>query len=585
MAARWQKKDGGNDEVSYWQTISDVLSGLLLVVLLISILLALYMVRSPKDDKHYEYEKDASGYEADGTGYAGRGRGYVGGGGAGSGGTISGTPTPLHHATPTVTASWLPTVTPTVTPAPQAGGGGGGGGGGSGGKGRGDNEGRYRYADEGWGDYEGTEKAAVYVRVMDAETGKLIAEEGIRFTLTGRNGKQESLYAYYPVRVAFNEFDTTENGTFYFPEKLELGNHVLKEATEPEGYDASEDIPFEITQSHEWNDPVTVTVSLYPSRNVIRFVQKDAQTGAQVTDGSYLIRAAEEIMTADGTVRLRTGETACMPVCGEDGVWTSEELYLGKYEIVQAAPPEYHAALKEPVSVTVSRKQKDVEEKPLTLKCERTRLRVLLKDENESDIALPGAVFTLTGGGETLEAVTDANGSLIFDMLKRNTEYTLDETAVPVHYRATGESESIRVDGNGTIEGSAEAKLLLTNRTLRASVLIRDTLTGIPVPDLFVTLCDENGTRVAGWATAGNAHRVDGLDEGIYTLIISDREKRFDMRVQDSADIQIFEYRVFSDSGLTVVIILIALILAAGLFFALRMLLRRRNRRETNGDD
>ena len=47
----------------------------------------------------------------------------------------------------------------------------------------------------------------------------------------------------------------------------------------------------------------------------------------------FEIRAAEDVVTPDGTVRYTQGETVDTITTGADGIAKSKELYLGKYEV------------------------------------------------------------------------------------------------------------------------------------------------------------------------------------------------------------------------------------------------------------
>ena len=70
---------------------------------------------------------------------------------------------------------------------------------------------------------EGEEaKAAVFITVVDEETGNAIKEEGITFELykdIKRRGGLKKLSTYYPEKIEYSNYETTENGTFFLPEK------------------------------------------------------------------------------------------------------------------------------------------------------------------------------------------------------------------------------------------------------------------------------------------------------------------------------------------------------------------------------
>ena len=54
---------------------------------------------------------------------------------------------------------------------------------------------------------------------------------------------------------------------------------------------------------------------------------------------TYEIRAAEDIITPDGTVRNHKGDLVDTVTTGNDGFAKSKALYLGKYEIKEIHAP------------------------------------------------------------------------------------------------------------------------------------------------------------------------------------------------------------------------------------------------------
>ena len=201
------------EDLNMWQPTSDLMSALMYILMLIVLLLGLYLLQIPEETEldpdfgdHYEGE----GWHEDG----------------------GLTPTPFVSPTPTHPWDWddddgggggwyndggwpSPTATVTLTPTPTViptwrpmdGHGGGGGGGNGGGDGPGDEP------DNGF-------KSAVYVKLVDAETGLTVKIPDVQFELYALDGALQILSTYYPERISFRSFLTTETGTFYLPEKL-----------------------------------------------------------------------------------------------------------------------------------------------------------------------------------------------------------------------------------------------------------------------------------------------------------------------------------------------------------------------------
>ena len=550
---KWLSKKKEKDEASYWQTIADILSALFLLILLISLLLILYILRIPEttepdpDPGNYHYETDSlpgdHEYDSAGNHYSAGGYGYRYERGI----------------------EW-------------SGSGNGGGGGGNGHDGEGD----YRYEEPGWGDYDGTEKAAVYVRVLDAETGKVIREKDIDFTLFYPGGKQELLTVYYPQKITYKDYATTEQGTFYLPDKVRLGEHRLKELTEPYGYDAADDVTFLIEESHEWDEPYILDVPLYPSRNVIRVLQTDTGTGDPLVGGLYRITAAEDIITADGTLRYHAGDELSRITCDENGLAVSQELYLGEYTVTQILPPEYYAASSEPVTAVVGKKQEGKLPEPCLFECSRTMFSLVVADELYESERIAGAQFSFRKDGEPLKQTltTDRNGMICLTELTPETTYTLRQESTAGDYTNPGTEISFTVDEQGLIGGDAEHSIQITNRMLRTSVLIRDAVLRKPISDKGVSLFNMNGDCIAQWTSSGNPHELNGLEPGDYRITMAGAAKEMMITVTDQAEIQTFEFNIITNGSLIGLSIAGAVLIGAGVFTVIHVT-RKRGKKQT----
>lgn len=79
----------------------------------------------------------------------------------------------------------------------------------------------------------------------------------------------------------------------------------------------------------------------------IRIVKTDCQTKEKLNGAVFEIRAAEDIVTPDGTLHLEKGDLADTIVTGQgedlgengDGMAYSKELFLGKYVLKEKQQP------------------------------------------------------------------------------------------------------------------------------------------------------------------------------------------------------------------------------------------------------
>lgn len=543
------RKKVREEEPNYWQSVSDVMVALLLIVLLIMMLFILYMTRVPDPDL---VEEPHTSDDDDGWGEGGRDW------------------EDLYHG-----LYW-----------DDHGGwndhtGRGDGSGDGRGDGAGDEPGQYEYELPGVGDFEGDQKAAVFVTVRDGETGLNIRETGINFELFSNRRGKTALYDYYPQKLKNESYNTTPAGNFYLPEKIGLGSWWLRQISVPYGYDLSDDVHFLVEESHDWNDPYAVTVDLFPCRNVIRLSTVDAASGMGVSGAEYDIYAAADIITADGTLRYSLGQVVDHVICDQDGRGQSIELYLGQYEVRETRPPQFYAVNELPLTVFVDRKTAAKNEPVYEIRQERTCFVLSVWDELYADRAIPNASFMLAGeeGEELLEVKTDPRGVLELKELKKDTAYTLTQLTSEPDYQLPENSIRFRVGADGRIDGSARKEMRTVNRMIRVSIGVRDALLGSEVSDLSLALYDEKGELMHLWSSSALSEELHGLRPGKYTLKANGNDTAF--TVEDTAKVQYILHSVWSMTGILLVSGA-ALLLAAGTAMTVNKLRKRGKKGKRN---
>ena len=548
-------------ELNYWQPASDMFSALMLILMLVILLLCLYLVHIPDTSEIDPWYGDGDGGATPFPTPAMTMRGDDGDGGGWS-------PVPTFDIEPSPTPT--PTPTPTVTPTPDLPGSGGGTGGGDGG-GNGQGEGPGDDPDLG-------RKSAVYVMLVDAETDRTVKEANVQFELYGENHALQILNTYYPDRQSFRFYETTETGTYYFPEKLAAGGYELHELTEAEGYDSSENVEFILNDVYDWPDPFVVRVPVMPSKNVIRVQMVDAENGGKISGGSFEVVAAENIITSDGTLRYRIGQIVDEIICDETGFGESEELYLGSYLLREREIPQYYAGILEDIEVEVVKKSA-VKPTPETVASQRMRIRFSLNDELYPETGIPGAKFEiLSGRGEPIEITTNTNGKFVLDTVEKGTTYRIRQTETVGNYRITQPELLVSVDALGYMAGEPETTVEATNRIIRVQFGITDEFSDMQIPGINLALYSQRDGLIYTWTTSGSGMNMETLDPGPYYLIKSgDKDTRYDVRVLDSAEIQTINLR---DSYLVHYIIYAALILLAVVLLTMLIIHTVRKRRK-----
>lgn len=520
--SKLRKKSGG-EPLNYWQSTADMMSALLLILLLVVMLLLLYIIQIPEEEL-------IDPYPGSSTSLAGSGS---------EDGGWEGDETSAWDGD----GEWDDD---------------GGGGGGD------DHEDEYEYpvagGGGGYGQGEGNGKTAVYVMVIDSETEATIKEAGIRFELYTQDGGLQFLNTYYPRRVEYREYQTTSEGVFFLPEKVQLGQYFLHELNEPEGYDSAGNIGFVANEDRDWNEPLVVVVPLSPSKNIIRIRMIDADTGQPVAGGVYDVTAAEDIVTKDGTLRYTAGQTVDQILCDSSGYGESIELYLGDYILTQSTVPQYYAADTEPMEVSVKKKKTGVQPPVHQISCEKTTVLLQVSDELYPTIGLEGASFWLAReGGSGVSVVSDAGGQLVLTNLEKSTTYRLRQLSSQENYTFSEADLVFTVSPDGRIEEEVQKEYTITNRITRVELSVVDRVLRSHVSDHNVALYNAQDELVGVWDSTGMAKTLEGLEPGAYFVVLDGRnDQRRAIEIQDMAEIQTIHIPVWTLPGVGVILLALA---------------------------
>lgn len=550
-----------NTEENYWQSMADSLVALLLCLLLIMLLLMLYLVRIDENQKiddqlgnsYQKYDNPDDGSGNDRNGYVDNSAGDT-----------------YDHDH---NGGW----------------GGYGGWGDDGDSGDGDGEGEedfwFEDPDPGAGEGEGTDRAAVLVQVIDGETERTIKKEGITFELYKDDAVLQVLNTYYPKKIAYKQYKTDSSGVFYLPERLIVDTYYLKCLTTVPGYDIGDNSNFTIDRAYDWEEPFVVSVRLQPAKNIIELQLKDGSNGKGVSGAAFQIIAAENITTADGTLRYQENTVVDTVTIGSDGKGRSQELFLGSYLVRQTGIPEYYGKIREDTRVTIGTRSDSRQRETLNLYEEKTTMEILLVDECFESIPLAGVSMSLCGAdGEVIQQhTTNAQGRLTLRNLKKNTTYRLRQESALDGYQPQQKELTFRVSADGFIDGSVSAERTITNRTLRLSIAVQDKLFRSYVSDVNLALMDEEGNILKNWSSTGLEQRFDGIGQGQYKLVMGgDLDNAVTIQVEDTAQIQEFRLERWTTTDIEVLISAAAL--TAGLIVLLVWLLRRRESKKEGSD-
>ena len=513
------------DEVNYWESMADSMVGLLLFVLLILLLLIMYVVQLPDDDLGNTYQQNT----------------VVDDGGGNYGNYDESDEDGDTYNDDHDSGSDLDE-----------------GGGGTGGAGDTDDEkNKFEDPDPGAGNGEGSNKAAVYVQVVDEETGVTIKKKGIEFELYGSGSALQVLSTYYPKKTDYKKYQTDESGVFYLPEKLYLASYYLHALSTIKGYDIADNVNFTLNEAYDWDDPYILTVPMHPSKNIIRVQLVDKDNGENISDATFDVIASENIVTQDGTTRYREGDVVDTIELDENGYGESKEIYLGKYQLRQNKVPEFYAKTSEDTAVEVKSKTEAAVPAVTEITEEKTSVTVSLTDALYDTKYISGAKFELSAesGGKSETYKTDDKGRFTITDLKKNTTYHIKQVSAVSDYEMSNEDYSFTVNGDGLIDGKETEEIKVTNRIIRISVGIKDKLFRGQVSDVNVAIHDAEDNTVKVWDTTGLEQTIEGLTPGEYMVIINgNKDQAQTIRVEDKTELQAFSFEQWTVADIGAII-------------------------------
>lgn len=314
----------------------------------------------------------------------------------------------------------------------------------------------------------------IQVVKIDAGTGKVIPVSGTKFQLLDEQKQVVSVTAYYPSEQVIDVFETDESGSFLFPSHLAYGTYYLREIEAPKGYLlGGEDLKFQITEDSGWDHPLTIRYADENAMGRIAVQKLEKDSGKPIGEVLFEIRAAEDIVTPDGTIRMKKGELADTVTTG-DGETFSDPLFLGKYLVREVRQKEgYALAEKEyPVQLEYEGQTEAVVTENVKIYNEPTRI-LLKKYEKISgkNVPLQGVKFEIWEydmPDQRVEVCTDKNGQAELSYLKSDTRYCVQETEALEGYLPDTEVRTFTVDEHGRIQGKAALTIPWENKRLQS---------------------------------------------------------------------------------------------------------------------
>lgn len=352
---------------------------------------------------------------------------------------------------------------------------------------------------------------------MDASTGKKIPIKGVEFRLLDADKKPITMTTHYPSEVVHKTFKTDENGQFTFPEKLKYGVYYLEEVNATEGYLKGELLQFEVKEGAVWNQPLVVKYFDKNAMGKIQIEKIDAERKEKLSGAVFEVRASENIVTPDQTVRIKKGEVAETLIVGEDGTALSKELYIGKYEIQETKQPDGYVL--DPKCYEVEIKYQDqntpVVLTEISIPNEPTKVR-LVKSEKGSETPLSGVTFHFWKKGEEnekREVTTEKDGTILLEQLLPGT-YCFQEIRTLPGYILDPAVYEVVVEADGTINGEKEEILNVENDYTKVEFTKHDRASGKVLEGGRYQITNLSGNVLDEWKGKTTPHLTEKLLPG-----------------------------------------------------------------------
>ncbi|MGN0276288.1 MAG: SpaA isopeptide-forming pilin-related protein, partial [Hominisplanchenecus sp.] len=380
---------------------------------------------------------------------------------------------------------------------------------------------------------------------QDDETKKSVLAAGTEFKVFDLDNQEYvEQVTTYPTTVTHTSYFTDSEGYLILPNSLLAGSYRIEEITAPDGYTVNRnyveikvdtDTMYQIDQVsgdaiievvYE-NHPVKGELQVIKKGEVLSGYGKDFEYEVQPLAGaSFSVYAAEDIYTADfqedangdRICEYHAGELVAELTTGEDGKAILDNLPLGTYRIVEVKAPDGYVLNGEEQEVTFSYADQETAVITQTAEFINARQRVeakAVKKDAENGALLSGAVFGLyakediTAGEKVIvkadtllaEAITDKNGSAVFEADLPFASYYVKEHQAPEGYVLTAENYEINAVYQGQDVPVAVFGAEFHNHPTVTEFTKSDITTGTELDGATLTVLDKDKNIVDTWTS------------------------------------------------------------------------------------
>jgi len=323
---------------------------------------------------------------------------------------------------------------------------------------------------------------------------------------------------YFKADEKVGTITTNSNGIAQMGD-LPAGKYYVKEVKTAHGYVLDKEPRYVDLSYRDQNTPViTYDEKWQNARQKIKVtvLKKEKDTERVLAGGVFGLYTSEDIKNAKGEVLLEKDSLIEQRVTDEKGqiTFTADLPVDGKYYVKEIFAPDGFVTTEEVQEFTFEYAEEDQTEVSYDFTFENQPTTVeLTKTDLTTGKELPGAHLKVTDSdGNIVDEWTSTEESHVIKELVVGKEYTMTETK-PADGYVTAESITF------TVENTAEVQKHEMKDDVTKVEISKTDITGeTEIPGAKLTILDKDDQVVESWTSTEEAHYIEKLPIGKYTL-------------------------------------------------------------------
>ncbi|MCD8231194.1 MAG: Cna protein B-type domain protein [Clostridiales bacterium] len=299
---------------------------------------------------------------------------------------------------------------------------------------------------------------------------------------------------------------------------LPVGQYYVKEVGTAYGYVLDDEIRYVDLSYIDQDTPVVVYDEDWQNNRQtvsVSVVKTEKDTDRVLSGAIFGLYAAEDIVSASGDVLIAADEIIELKTTDEDGMieFVADLPIDATYYVKELYAPDGFVTTGEEQEFTVTYEGEDVDVQTFALAFENEATTVeITKTDLTNGEELPGAKLkVIDEDGNVIDEWTSTTEAHVIKELVVGETYTLIETK-PADGYVTAESIEF------TIENTADVQQVVMEDDVTKVEISKQDIAGEEIPGAKLTILDEDGNVVESWTSTEEAHYIEMLPIGTYTL-------------------------------------------------------------------